>query len=272
MSSSHEALGNLSGLYVLDALTPAERSEFEAHLVECAQCRAECAALRPVALGLARAVPQVEPSRHLRDRVIRAATGRTPPETATHGSRAARPDGRIWPWLAAAASVAALAVGAYAIELRSRETDLEARLQQALDQVSITQTEVADARRAAADAQAQVGVLAAPDLVRIDLAGQAPAPAARARALWSRSRGMVFTATSLPALPTGRVYQVWILTESGPPISVGLLPPDQTGALTAVFQTPPDIPPPAQVAVSDEPAGGVPSPTGSIWVTGKPIA
>ena len=45
-----------------------------------------------------------------------------------------------------------------------------------------------------------MGVLAAPDLVRIDLMGQAVAPQASARALWSRARGMVFTSSNLPAL------------------------------------------------------------------------
>ena len=108
--------------------------------------------------------------------------------------------------------------------------------------------------------------------MRIDLTGQPNAPAARARAFWSRSRGLVFTASSLPSLPAGRVYQLWVLTAAGPPISAGLLQPDQTGALTAAFQTPPDIPPPTQLAVSDEPAGGVPAPTGTIWVAGKPVA
>jgi len=83
---------------------------------------------------------------------------------------------------------------------------------------------------------------------------------------------MVFTASNLPSLPAGRVYQLWVLTATGPPVSVGLLEPDQTGGLTAVFQTPPDIPPPAQVAVSDEPAGGVPAPPGMIWVAGTPTA
>lgn len=271
MSPSHEMLRDWSGLYVLDALMPAERAQFEAHLAECEECRAECGGLRPVARGLARAVPQVDPPPALRERVIRAATkAATPSGPALSPAR--RPSANAWPWLAVAASLAAVALGAYAMELRSRDSDREARLQDALNQVSRAQSEIADARRAALDAQAQVAVLAAPDLVRIDLAGQTPAPAARGRALWSRSRGMIFTASSLPPLPAGRVYQLWVLTAAGPPISVGVLPSDRAGALSAVFQTPPDIPPPAGVAVSDEPEGGVPAPTGRIWVAGKPVA
>lgn len=275
MSASHETLRELSGLYVLDSLTPAELAEFQAHLVQCEACRAEVVALRPVVAGLARAIPQAEPPAHLRERVIRTVTGRTSAargkEAATPGAEVQRP--RVVPWLLAAASLAAVvALGAYSLQLRGRVTDLEARLQQALTQASVAEQQIADARRTALEAQSQVAVLAAPDLVHVDLTGQPNAPGASARAFWSRSRGMVFTASNLPSLPAGRVYQLWVLTASGPPISVGLLQPDQTGALTSVFQTPADIPPPTQVAVSDEPTGGVPSPTGMIWVAGKPVA
>lgn len=273
MSSTHETMHELSGLYVLGALTPAELAEFQAHLAECEACRVDVAALRPVAAGLARAVPQVEPPTHLRERVIRTVIGSAPPAkgAATFGANVPRPRGV--PWLLAAASlVLAIVLGAYSLQLRGRVTDLETRLQQALTQASLAERQIADARRTALEAQSQVAVLAAPDLVRIDLTGQPNAPAASARAFWSRSRGMVFTASNLPSLPAGRVYQLWVLTAAGPPISVGLLQPDQTGALTAAFQTPADIPPPTQVAVSDEPAGGVPAPTGMIWVAGKPTA
>jgi hypothetical protein len=44
-----------------------------------------------------------------------------------------------------------------------------------------------------------MGVFAAPDVARIDLAGQPVAASARARALWSRQRGMVFTVSNLPS-------------------------------------------------------------------------
>ncbi len=280
MTSRHEDMHELLGLYVLGATTPAERAEFEAHVAVCEACRTEVAALRPVAAGLAHMVPQVDPPAGLRERVIRVAAG---PAAASRGEAASGGPARtspVWPWLLAAASLAiTLGLGGYAIQLRGRMTDLEGQLQQARAQtgqlqqaVTETDQQLADARRTALEARSQLAVLAAPDLVRFDLAGQAIAPSATARAFWSRSRGMVFTASNLPSPPAGRVYQLWVLTAEGMPISVGLLQPDQAGGLTAVFQTPVDIPPPGQVAVSDEPPGGVPAPTGMIWVAGKPAA
>ena len=116
-----------------------------------------------------------------------------------------------------------------------------------------------------------MGVLAAPDLVRIDLQGQTTAPQATARALWSRARGMVFASSNLPPPPAGQVYQVWVVT--GPaPVSAGLFTPDASGGGLIFFETPPDIPPPAAVAVTLEPAGGVPAPTGNMYLVGKPGA
>ena len=272
MTSSHEDMHGLLGLYVLGATTPAERAEFEAHVAVCDPCRAEVAALRLVAAGLAHMVPQVDPPAGLRERVIRAAAG---PAAASRGDAAPGEPTRassVLPWLLAAASLAiTLGLGWYFIQLRGRMTDLDGQLQQARAQTeqlqqAVTQADqqLADARRTALETRSQLAVLAAPDLVRFDLAGQPIASAATARAFWSRSQGMVFTASNLPSLPAGRVYQLWVLTAQGMPISVGLLQPDQAGGLTAVFQTPADIPPPAQVAVSDEPPGGVPAPTGMI--------
>jgi anti-sigma factor RsiW len=44
----HEQVKILLGAYVLNLLTPAERSGIEAHLVGCVECRAHYEYLRPV--------------------------------------------------------------------------------------------------------------------------------------------------------------------------------------------------------------------------------
>jgi anti-sigma-K factor RskA len=80
---------------------------------------------------------------------------------------------------------------------------------------------------------------------------------------------MVFTASNLPALPGGRTYQVWVVVPAGP-ISAGLIEPDASGRALGVFRTPPDIPTPVAVAVTIEPAGGVPAPTGERVLVGAP--
>jgi hypothetical protein len=135
----------------------------------------------------------------------------------------------------------------------------------------LAERDTLEARRVADDATSAMAVLAAPDLTRIDLAGQPAAPRATARALWSRNRGMVFTTADLPPAPAGRVYQVWVVTAQSP-VSAGLLNLDPSGRTTAVFRTPPDIGAPVAVAVTLEPAGGVPAPTGERYLIGTPAA
>jgi anti-sigma-K factor RskA len=269
MNGPHADLKAEASAYALGSLDPAERAAFEAHLAVCDECAAEVRSFRRVTLALAAGVARGAPRTELRTRVLEAA-GVAPAVSApsTAVSRATRG------WLPIAATVViVLGMGVYAARLQERVTILEERrLEQALLQASAAETAVADARRVNGELQSAMGVLAAPDLVRIDLAGQTPAPQATARALWSRARGMVFTASNLPPLPAGRVYQVWVVPAAQPPISAGLLMPDPGGAGQTYFNTPPDIPPPAAVAVSIEPAGGVPGPTGAIYLVGKPAA
>jgi anti-sigma-K factor RskA len=265
----HEEIREQAALFVLGALTPEERTAFEAHVAECVECAAEVRSLTAVPGTLAQAVPQVDPSPALRERVLQvAATSNLglAPATPHAGGRAAR----VAPWLAAAASFAlAAALGGYALELRGRVGDLEARLRDALARADAGERQVADARRVTAAAESRVAILAAPDLARVDLAGQPVAPLASGRGYWSRSRGLMFTATSLPALPAGRTYQLWVLTAQTPPISNGwLLRPDASGRVAIVFDTPVDLPRPTAMAVTIEPDGGVPAPTGDKYLVG----
>lgn len=293
----HDEMRDQVGVYVLGALTAAERTTFEAHLASCADCAGEVRSLLTIAGVLAFTAPQTDPPAGLRARVLsgtgagadvlggkgtsREATGRPRPAVLppTAQRRAGVTAGM--PWLAAAASIVlAVVLGAYTAALRGRIGDLEARLRDANDRVNLSERSVADARREIDGARrvasevrraaaGEMAVLAAPDLQRIDLGGQSPAPRAVARAFWSRSRGLVFTAANLPVLPPGRTYQLWVLSKQAPPYGTNLLlKPEADGRVTALFDTPRDLPQPTQMAVTIEPEGGVPAPTGDMYLVG----
>jgi anti-sigma-K factor RskA len=264
----HEPFASLTGLYALGALSPTERETFEAHVAGCATCAAEIRALSSVNEALAHAAPPAEPSAAVRARLMAAVQGdRKPVPIASTTTK--RSTFAVVPWLAAAAAViVAVGLGAYANELRGRVTTLEAALFEASQRAATNERLVADARRDAGEARTTLAVLVSPDLARIDLKGQPAAPTASARAFWSRSRGLVFTASNLPALPQGRVYQLWVLTAQPAPISAGLMKPDTEGRVTAMFPTPQDLPQPVAMAVTIEPDGGVPAPTGDKYLVG----
>jgi len=257
---THEELRDLAAAYAMEALTPGQRAEFEAHLAECAECRAEVDSFAPVVQGLAYTVPLEDPPPALRGRVLAAARATTPVRPVFVPS----PAPTRWTWSAMAATAALLAaaigLGAYAAGLRNRVLTLESGLRDAIAATERADAELAELRRLAQDTEAARAVLGASDLARIDLSGQTSAANARARAFWNRASGLVFTASDLPAVPPGRAYQLWVLTE-GAPVSAGLLEPDASGSVEAFIPTPLDLPAPLGMAVTVEPAGGVPAPT-----------
>jgi anti-sigma-K factor RskA len=259
-SLGHAALKELAASYALGALSASERTAFEAHLATCAECAAEVWSLEAVASLLATAAPPTDPPPALRGRIVASIAAER---------LADRPPSAVPAWLATAAAIAlAVGLGVYVVQLRGRVGDLETRLVQAALRATASERQIADLRQTAGYAQSSVAVLTAPDVARVDLAGQPVAPSASARAFWSRSRGLVFTASNLPPLPAGRTYQLWVLTADPAPTSAGLLRPDGDGRVTAVFVTSPDLPRPVAMAVTIEPDGGVPAPTGDKYLVG----
>ena len=268
MSGMHDEMVVLAPAYVLGALEPDERRAFESHLAECDRCVSEVRSLSRVRSGLAQTVPQVTPRAALRDRVLMAVGARD--------ARASDPHVRrrwvMGNWLAYAACVAlATAAGLYAMNLRARVESLEARLEVAQMRLAEADRAIVESHQVAFEMQSAMAVFAAADLMRVDLRGAPAAPQAVGRALWSRQSGMVFAANNLPPLPAGKIYQVWLVA-GGPPVSAGLIAPDESGSGVRIFRTPVDVTGPVTVAVTIEPEGGVPAPTGAFYLTGKSSA
>ena len=261
--TSPDAVREQLPAYAIGALDSDERAAVESHLRGCAACAAELATMYPVASALAQIVPQHDPPAALRARVLAAAAGRQ--SAASRRSPAAS-----WaPWLAAAAMlVVAIGLAGYAGSLRRRISRLESQLAAALLRVEDGERRVNVALRVADDSRNRLSIVAAPDVRRIDLAGQRAAPAAAARAFWSPSRGVVLVAANLPPLPAGRTYQVWFVTANAK-VSVGLLKPDPAGRADTIVTDAANLPSPAAVAFTQEPDGGVPQPTGDMYLVGS---
>ena len=121
--------------------------------------------------------------------------------------------------------------------------------------------DVAEARESAAQAQIVGNVLAAPDLVRYWLTGVGGNSRAYAQVLFSRSRGMVFSASRLEPPGAGRTYQLWLLTV-GDPVNAGLITPDSAGRVTFATDVPLTVPnrlTGSLVTVESTAGGAVPS-------------
>jgi anti-sigma-K factor RskA len=260
----HEDVRGRLEEYALGQLAPAARVEVEEHVAGCAECTTEVRELRLVMEGLGRAVDPVPLPAGLKRRVLDALS-------REHGTVPGMRDQaatsrRVWnPWLAAAA-VAILALGSLLVASLDRS-------RRALEEARLAQAEAAGLRDRlegfAGQTDLALSILTAGDMSRLELSGADAWSGSVARAYWSPTRGLLVVADRLPQPPPGRIYQVWVIGGTTP-VSAGLLGSPQTGRGMLIVAPPSGVAGgPVTVAVTDEPPGGLPAPTGSIRLAGS---
>jgi anti-sigma-K factor RskA len=242
---SHADLEQLAAGYVLGALEPDDEQAFSRHLNDCQLCQAEVGELESVVGELAYAVPQVEPPKALRN-AIRREVGLTRRRRALLSLRL--PTTPLLPRVAMAFSlVAILVLGFWNFSLRN-ELSLEHRRQQLIEQA--------------------LQVAAAPS-GRVELAPTGGGPA-RATLLVRQdtSEGALIVA-QMPDLPSGKVWQFWVVPPGKGPADA------EPGRIWVSGEAAAAVPlgklpmfTGATFAVTDEPSGGSPHPTGQIVIMG----
>ena len=233
MKAMRDDLHVLTGSYALDAVSDAERDEFERHLHHCPTCEAEIRGLRETAARLALACAMTPPARMER-RVLAAAyqTRQLPPLSADRPRRTLprrlavprRALPRRLAVLAAAASVAA------AVALGITQLSAQHQLDQA---------------RATAIARVVTAPDAHVETARTSAGGRVTVVTSTAL------REAVVSASGMASLPSSRVYQVWVMSPSGAR-SAGLI--HGSSVLAAVR-------PGDRIGITVEPAGGTARPT-----------
>ncbi len=203
-------LHTLTGVYALDALdTAAEVARFERHMNRCESCTSEVRGFRETAtrLGLAAAQP-APPSLH--DAVMAEVT-RTRQLPLDARARHARPVRRsLLPRLATAGAALALAA---AVTLAVVLVNTRNQLSQTQQQLGQAQQQLSQAKRHLIAAQTQ---LAAINAVRTaadaTLVTKATSIGGRVTIVKSAAkRQLVVTASGLPSLQAGKVYQLWLI-------------------------------------------------------------
>ena len=265
---THDALRELTGAYALGALRGEEKRALEAHLASCAECAAEVRGFRDVANGLGEAVPQIDPPTALRARVVAHVESMASGSAARHASHSGSTQrfSRAG-WLALAASLVAAVLGFYALSLRDRVQVLRQELADARERAENAERVVQTIQIRVANLQRASEIVGASDVADIKMIGQGPGSAAYGRAFVSRSRGVAFMAQNLPPLEPGKTYQLWVVTKDKVAIPAGVFAPESTGsaAVTTTLQ----LPNAAAVAVTLEPAGGLPAPSGPFYLLGS---
>lgn len=262
----HRRVEELLPAYALGVADPEERLEVEVHLEECSACRADLQAWRRTASAVASSPEPVAPGARVRKELLRTIGE---PEPAAPPAPSRRPPFRH----AAAIAVAALALAALVTALtvqnrmrgelaatRGRVAELENRLAETDRQLRSANTELGRAR-------AVLDLVAASSPDRdVVLAGLEAAPGSHGRVVIDTRGGRaLLVADGLPKLPANRVYQLWRI-EAGTPVSAGLFEAQPGGTATLLLENVTQLP--DAWAVTEEPAGGVPKPTGPMVLLG----
>jgi len=257
---SRDEIVELAAGYALGALDTADRARFEA-LLDAGDAEARAAlrdfeaTVRDVVAETAE-VPPPAVKAALMARIDGESRSRA--EVILSVPRAAAQGRSRWTVAlvgAIAAGIAAIAVGLVVSTVYDRRIDQLGRQQVELQQELARQQEL-------------VAILQDPATRMVALAGLPTAPDARGRMLWHAKAGGLLVAQGLPPAPQGKAYELWAISGKEAPVPAGVFTVDARG-VGSIRVAPVAGAEPDTFAVTLEPAGGVPAPTGSMYLVGK---
>jgi anti-sigma-K factor RskA len=253
---TREEIGELAAAYALGSLEASDRARFEALLrTGDPDAMGALREFEETLTELAATMPEPPPPAVKAALLERVATA-SPPAAPEHPPVRPR---AIWPAFlsgAMAAGLAAIVVGWSVSSTYEKRLDALARDADELKE---------ELRRQ----QTVLAILRDPATQVVSLAGLPPAPRARARMMWHEKAGGLFVATGLPAAPEGKTYQLWAIVGSNAPVSAGVFSVDTTGAGNLSVRPLPGVTTVNAFAVTLEPAGGLPAPSGEMFLLGK---
>jgi len=209
-----EEFEELSGAYVLDVVTPAEREAAQAHLAGCAACTRHLQELRAVVDLLPYSVTQVNPPASSKERLLEAIRMESIPTRPVPINRNQRPGQRRWSTqlLAIAAVLLLLLCGgmtAWNVSLQQQHNSLEHQVTSLQQQNS--------------SLQSQVGFLQHQVALAYAIQGVSSAQSASGKLIYLPEQNItILVMERLPRLQGTQVYQGWLI-HGKQPTSIGLL-------------------------------------------------
>ena len=253
--SDCEQLKEYYEAYALGALEGEERAALDAHLERrCPVCTAELERARWLVAQLAYLAPEAEPPAALRRKVL-AGAGTTKPSER----RGWIP---VWAWVGAAALVLFALISIF--EMRRYQADL-ASLQ---DEIRAARSRTLELESERQLYQRVLAIRTASGTREIDLKPSGKSALPEVRAFWHAEMGLVLTGNKVPSPTPNRTFQLWVVPKKGLPLSAGIFHPDAAGTVLLVATPSATLADAAALAVSEEPAGGLPQPTKDriLWV------
>jgi anti-sigma-K factor RskA len=143
-------------------------------------------------------------------------------------------------------------------------------MQRLTTQLAQKENDLTSLRATLAAAQESLAILQAPGLQLVQLKETETAPPAEGHVLLStQTRQAIFYAFALPEIPADKAYELWWITEKEGPVNAGVFRPNPKGLGRIETSVPTEAGAIQAAAVTIEPAGGMPKPTGPMVLIGK---
>lgn len=240
-------------IYALGALDGEELALFEAHLASgCPLCEDHLRNTRETLTLVSRSLTPVEPPSIVKARVLEQIASEAKIEAHD------RPRLRwLWRSVGGAFAAACLLIALIWSLFATRQELYRLRGQWAALHAEAAQKEEI------------LQFLSDPQVRFVHLAGLPPSPGASARLLWNPSaRKGILIATGLPRSAQGQSYELWAIADSEP-VPAGVFTVGQEGPALLHLPSLPEEKSYNKFAITREPAGGAPKPTGPMLLLGS---
>jgi anti-sigma-K factor RskA len=246
-------------LYALGALDGEEKQSLEAHLQACPYCQQQLAGARQRTALMGLAAPAMAPRPQVKSALmdkVRAEkqAGARSGAAPTAPSKTAKKRWGLRFSLGFGLATAVLAFATY--ELAKQDIERGNELKQLQAQVS----------QDSAAMKFMGEVTGAPDSAQITLLQQPGGPPGQAHVLYNARMGMGVYSGQIAPAPAGKSYQLWLVPASGAPVSAGMIDTNQQNGAVMLHMTPGLAA--KEFAVTVEPQGGMPQPTGPMVLVG----
>jgi anti-sigma-K factor RskA len=275
----HEEYKEMISAHALAALDRQDELALNEHLSECAACRDELDRWNQTAAALAFSADPAEPSPQVRAHILEriraeARGGQAQPRdtkiSATDQRTAAganilpfnQAPRNIWRSIGSLGAIAAALVFAALLVSLIVFWQQNRAMKNELARLS---TETQKAQEELAVERAARQLLTTPGTKMAELAGTKMAPGAHAMLAYDKTGHAMLMAKGLPVAPSGKAYQLWFIV-GNKPMPGKVFTTDSMGNGTVQDQMPEVARDAAVFAITLEPAGGMPSPTGEIYL------
>jgi anti-sigma-K factor RskA len=253
-------------LYALGALDAEEKRAIDSHLASCVDCRHALAEAQGRVAMLAFSAPRTLPSPAVKQRLMQqirvdesapAAHSRKVPRFA----RDPQPRGFFESWWNAVLVPAAALLAIATVWLWTQNR----RLDRDLSNMNAT---LEQQRKDLKDARELADLIESRDTATIELAAQPGMPVGKAHVMYNAKMGMLMYDGELTPAPAAKSYQLWLVPMNGNPISAGVFNPPAGQPDRWMKNLPKGVAAKA-FAITIEPAGGMPHPTGPMVMMGS---